>query len=139
MLPLLLSVSLKCALVLLCMIAHELGHVVVARYYHVPVRKIGLNWMGMYIQRARTTGWPEIAVCLAGATMNLVLALAFWNINYWFALCSLTFGWVNLLPIPHSDGRHALDALRAMHQPVPVQVRTQAEIRAFSHPIDKAA
>lgn len=119
------------------MLAHELGHILVARYYHVPVRKIGLNWMGMYIQRARTTGWPEIAVCLAGATMNLVLALAFWNINYWFALCSLTFGWVNLLPIAHSDGSHALEALRAMHERLPVQVRTQAKLPALTRPVER--
>lgn len=137
MLPLLLSVSLKCALVLVCMLSHELGHVLVARYYHVPIRKIGLNWMGMYIQRARTTGWPEIAVCLAGATMNLVLALAFWNINYWFALCSLTFGWVNLLPITHSDGSHALEAFRAMQERVPVQVRTQAKLPALTRPVER--
>jgi membrane-associated protease RseP (regulator of RpoE activity) len=117
------------------MFAHEIGHILVARYYHVPVRKIGINWMGMYIQRARTTGWPEISVCLAGATMNLVLAAAFWNINYWFALCSLTFGWVNLLPIPHSDGRHALEAFHAIHQPVPVHTRTQTKVPVLSRPI----
>jgi Zn-dependent protease len=127
MLPLLLAVLLKCALIFTCMLAHEIGHILIARFYHVPVRKLGLNWMGMYIQRARTTGWPEVAVCLAGATMNLVLALAFWHISYWFALCNLTFGWVNLLPIPHSDGRHALDALRAMHRPILVQAKAQAE------------
>lgn len=120
----LLSLILKCALVLLCMLAHELGHILVARHFHVPVRKIGFNWMGMYIRRARTTGWPEISVCLAGATMNLLLALAFWNVNYWFALCNLVFGVVNLLPITNSDGSHALAALRAM-QSEPVAVKQQ--------------
>lgn len=107
---------LNCALVLLCMACHELGHVLVARFHYVPVKRIGFNWMGMYIQRARTTGWPEVSVCLAGAAMNLGLAIAFWDINHWFALCNLTFAWVNVLPIPHSDGSHALEALRAMHQ-----------------------
>lgn len=116
MVPLLFSVMFKCVLVLLCMVAHEIGHILVARYYHIPVKKIGLNWMGMYIHRARTTGWPEISTCLAGATMNLLLALVFWNINPWFALCSLTFAWVNALPIPHSDGQHALEAYQAMHR-----------------------
>ncbi|HEX5235982.1 MAG TPA: M50 family metallopeptidase [Silvibacterium sp.] len=116
MVPLLLSLMFKCVLILLCMVTHEIGHILVARYYHVPVKKIGLNWMGMYIQRARTTGWPEISTCLAGATMNLVLAIVFWNILPWFALCSLTFAWVNILPIPHSDGQHALEAYEAMHR-----------------------
>jgi Zn-dependent protease len=70
----------------------------------------------MYIQRARSSGWPEVSTCLAGAAMNLTLALLFWNVNYWFALCNLTFALVNVLPIPHSDGTHALEAVRAMYQ-----------------------
>ncbi|MGH9586094.1 MAG: hypothetical protein ACRD3F_04035 [Acidobacteriaceae bacterium] len=107
---------LNLALVVLCMVCHELGHVMVARFHHVQVKKIGISWMGMYIQRARAAGWPEVSICVAGATMNLALALAFWNVNSWFALCNLTFAWVNLLPIPHSDGSHALEAFRAMHQ-----------------------
>lgn len=124
--PLLLSFLWKCALVLLCMFAHELGHILVARHYRVPVRKIGVNWMGMYIRRARTTGWPEIQVCMAGAAMNLVLAAAFWNVNYWFALCNLVFGLVNILPITNSDGSHALAALRAMHtEPIAVKQPTR--------------
>jgi Zn-dependent protease len=95
------------------MLAHECGHVLVARFYGVPVKKIGFGWMGMYIQRARTTGWPEISICMAGAAMNLALAIAFWNVSSWFALCNLTFALVNILPISHSDGSHALDALQA--------------------------
>lgn len=114
--PLLLSFTLKCALVLLCMLAHEVGHILVARHFHVPVRKIGFSWMGMYIRRARTTGWSEVSICMAGATVNLVLAIAFWNVSYWFALCNLMFGLVNILPITHSDGSHALAAIRAMQE-----------------------
>lgn len=106
----------KCALIVLCMMCHEVGHILVARFHHVEVKKIGFNWMGMYIQRARASGWPEVSVCIAGATMNLALAIAFWDVNSWFALCNLTFAWVNLLPIPHSDGSHALEAFRTMHQ-----------------------
>lgn len=107
---------LNCALVVLCMVCHELGHFLVARFHHVQVKKIGIRWMGMYIQRERTAGWPEVSVCIAGATMNLALAIAFWNVNGWFALCNLTFAWVNLLPIPNSDGSHALEAIRAIYQ-----------------------
>jgi Zn-dependent protease len=103
------------------MLAHELGHIVVARYHRIPVKKIGFNWTGMYIRRTRSTGWPEISVCMAGAAVNLTLALAFWNISNWFALCNLVFGLVNLLPITHSDGSHALDALRVMRSASRVQ------------------
>ena len=107
---------LNCGLVVLCMACHEVGHILVAHFHHVEVKKIGFSWMGMYIQRARTSGWPEVSVCIAGAMMNLALAVAFWQVNGWFALCNLTFAWVNLLPIPHSDGSHALEAIRAMYQ-----------------------
>lgn len=119
-LPLFDSLASKCLLVLLCMFGHELGHILVARYFNVPVKKIGFSWMGMYIQRARALGWPEIFVCMAGPAMNLTLAVLFWNISNWFALCNLVFGLVNILPISHSDGSHAWDAVRAMNQPVTV-------------------
>lgn len=113
-LPLLPSLIFKCVLALLCVLAHELGHVLVARCYQVPVKKIGVSWMGMYIQRARTTGWPEVCICMAGVAMNLILAIAFWNIINWFALCNLTLALVNVLPLSSSDGSHAWEALRAM-------------------------
>ncbi|MFZ0661377.1 MAG: site-2 protease family protein [Acidobacteriaceae bacterium] len=114
--PIFLSLLSKCAFVALCIICHEFGHVLAARFHYVPVKKIGFNWMGAYIQRGRTTGWPEVSICMAGAAVNLALAIVFWDVNYWFALCNLTFAWVNVLPIPHSDGSHALEALRAMNQ-----------------------
>ena len=106
----------KCMLVLLCMLAHEIGHILVARFYHVPVKGIGLNRFGIYIRRARARGWPEIATCMAGAAMNLTLAVLFWKLNNWFALCNLMVGIVNVLPITNSDGSHALDAIQAMHR-----------------------
>jgi Zn-dependent protease len=113
-LPHLPSLMVKCTLVLLCMAGHELGHVLAAGFFRVPVKKMGFNRLGIYIRRSRTVGWPEVSICLAGAGMNLMLALVFWNTSTWFALCNLTFGWVNLLPLPRSDGSHALEAFRAM-------------------------
>jgi Zn-dependent protease len=110
-----LTLLLDCALILVSLVAHEFGHALVARLYRVPVKKIGFRWTGVYIQRARTTGWPEIAVCLAGPMVNLMLAIAFWNVSHWLAVCNLTIGWVNLLPLTHSDGSHALDALEVMY------------------------
>lgn len=124
------SLAFKCMLVLFCMLAHELGHIMIARFNHVPIKKIGLNWMGMYIQRARGSGWAEISICLAGAAMNFTLALLFWNINNWFALCNLIFAIVNVLPIKNSDGTHALDAVRAMQ--ADTRVATERVLRAKS-------
>jgi Zn-dependent protease len=99
---------------ILTMLAHELGHVLAARYFGVPVRKLGLGRLGPYVRRARTTGWPEVSICLAGAAANLALAIAFWNADHWFAVCNFTFAWVNLLPIANSDGTHALEAFREL-------------------------
>lgn len=123
-LALLFSLTYKFALVVVCMMAHELGHILAARYYHVKIKELGVNRMGMYIRRARTTGWPEISVCLAGALMNLTLAIAFWHVNYWFALCNLVLCIVNILPIPHSDGSHALGAWIKMQ----LQAKAQHEL-----------
>lgn len=117
MASMLLDIIFKCVLVVACLTAHELGHIVVARICGVSVKKVGIRWTGAYVQRARTTGWPEVAICMAGATTNLVLALAFWDVNEWFALCNLVLGVVNLLPIAHSDGSHALEALESMRVP----------------------
>lgn len=111
-----LSMGLKALLILICMTSHELGHVFAAWFYRVPVRRIGFGRLGMYIQRARAEGWPEVAICLAGPFTNLLLAFVFRDSNAWFALCNLTFGWVNLLPIAHSDGLHAWEAIRAMNR-----------------------
>lgn len=109
------SLLFNCAIVVIwTTLVHETGHIIAARYYHVPIKKIGFNWTGMYVQRARGSGWAEVSTCLAGAAMNMTLALLFWNLNYWFALCNLVFAVVNLLPIPNSDGTHALQAVRAM-------------------------
>lgn len=100
-----------CALVILAFAAHELGHVLAARYFGVPIRKLGLRRLGPYVRRARTAGWPEILICLAGPAANLALAIAFAHLSPSFELCNATFCWVNLLPIANSDGTHALDAL----------------------------
>ena len=102
------------AFVYACTLAHELGHVLVARSFGIPVKKLGFNWTGIYTQRARSAGWPEVATCLAGPAMNLTLALLLAPTQFWFALGNLVFALVNLLPIANSDGTHALEAVRAI-------------------------
>ncbi|HUY82736.1 MAG TPA: hypothetical protein VMU92_13500 [Acidobacteriaceae bacterium] len=103
-----------CLLVALALTAHELGHAIVAHFFGVQVKEFGIRWTGPYVRRARTTGWREVVICVAGATVNLALAIAFWNLSHWFALFNFTVGVVNLLPITHSDGTHALEALRVL-------------------------
>lgn len=98
--------------VIACVGLHEVGHVLAALSFRVPIRKIGITWRGVYIQRARSAGWPEIAICLAGPAANCMLAVALWHVDRQFALYNLVFGVVNLLPFQHSDGTHALAELR---------------------------
>jgi len=98
------------------MLIHELGHIAVAHCCRVEIKRIGISRSGLYVQRARTSGWPEIAICMAGVASNFAVAFLFWRCGHLFALCNLSFAWVNLLPIPHSDGTHALQALRSMQQ-----------------------
>lgn len=100
----------------LTMIAHECGHIVLARYHGVQIKKISFGVLGPCIRRQRTAGWPEVSICLAGAAVNLALAIAFCRADHWFAVCNFTFAWVNLLPIPHADGRHALEAWRELRR-----------------------
>jgi membrane-associated protease RseP (regulator of RpoE activity) len=97
----------------ICLLAHELGHVLAARAVGVEVKRLGLGWRGMYIRRARSEGWRESMICLAGPMANLLLAIVVRN-QHWLALCSLEFALINLLPFAHSDGRHAWAALREM-------------------------
>ena len=98
---------------IICLLAHELGHVLAARAVGVEVKRIGLGWRGMYIRRARGEGWRETAICLAGPIANLLLAIVVRD-QHWLVLCSLEFALINLLPFAHSDGRHAWAALRGV-------------------------
>ncbi len=111
------ALILDCALILIALIAHELGHVFVANLFHVPVKEVGIRWTGPYVRRARTAGWREAAICVAGATVNLLFAAVLWHTDRWFALFNLTVAVVNLLPVSHSDGSHALEALQMVHAP----------------------
>lgn len=99
--------------ILLTMAAHEMGHIIAATWYGITIRKVSIGWLGIYVLRTRARGWPEVSICLAGIVVNTILAVVFWHCCHFFALANFTFAWVNLMPIPHSDGRHALEALRA--------------------------
>lgn len=98
---------------IICLLAHELGHILAARAIGVEVKRIGLGWMGMYLRRDRAQGWAEVVICLAGPGANLALALLVGHPR-WLAVANLEFAWINLLPFPHSDGRHVWQALRSV-------------------------
>lgn len=101
-----------------------------ARLFGVPVKKFGISWTGPYVRRARTAGWREVIICLAGISANLILAAAFWRMSHWFALFNLTVGVVNLLPVSHSDGTHALEALHVFYAQTGVREDKATESKA---------
>jgi Zn-dependent protease len=104
-----------CALALLL---HEAAHIGMALLWGVEVRRIGFSLKGFFIVRAKGEPLANVAISLAGPTMNLVLALMFESSAPEFALVNLTIGICNLLPIAGSDGRRALQVLQAAHNKV---------------------
>ena len=98
---------------LLAMVLHEIGHLCVAQALGLKVKNVGFSWKGMYT--VREAGPPEInlQVSLAGPLTNLALT-ALWSVSPIFGLAHLFVGICNLLPLPGSDGKRALNCLRVM-------------------------
>ena len=98
---------------LLAMVLHEIGHLCVAQALGLKVKNVGFSFKGMYT--VREAGPPEInfQVSLAGPLTNLAL-IALWPVSPVFGLANLFVGLCNLLPIPGSDGKRALNCLREM-------------------------
>jgi Zn-dependent protease len=108
--------ALEGALVILCLLLHEVGHMITAVALGVPVREFGLCERGAYNRRAHSgRRRTEILISLSGPLMNLCLALPCHYlpvIGNQLALYNLLLCLVNLLPIPSSDGQRILRNLR---------------------------
>lgn len=104
------------ALVILCLLLHEVGHMLAAVALGVPVREFGLCGRGAYTRRAHSgRRRTEILISFSGPLMNLCLALPSYYlpvIGKQLALYNLILCIVNLLPIPSSDGQRILRNLR---------------------------
>jgi Zn-dependent protease len=107
-------------LVAASVLAHELGHALVARRLNVRVSEIGLHFFGGAAQMADRprTRRAEIAIALAGPAVSFVLAATGHGLAAVTGLAAFTvFGWVNvmlgafnLLPAFPSDGGRVLRA-----------------------------
>jgi Zn-dependent protease len=86
------------------MFFHECGHIGVALFCGVKIKKVGLSWMGLYTVREAGPRWANLCVSAAGPAVNFILAFALRDAMPGFAWVNLVAGLFNLLPIPNSDG-----------------------------------
>lgn len=104
------------ALLVVCLLLHEVGHTSVATAFGVPVREIGICAYGAYTRRARSSRRrDEILISFAGPLMNLLLVfpvILLPRIGMQLAFCNLTLFAVNLVPLPSSDGLRILNLIR---------------------------
>jgi Zn-dependent protease len=99
---------------LMTLVIHELGHVVVARVFGVRIKGLVFDRHGLGIRMER--GSPLCIFCsaLAGPMANVMLAALFWNVpGVWLYNAVLIV--LNLLPIPYSDGKRAIGAMRVIY------------------------
>jgi Zn-dependent protease len=91
------------ALGVLSMVLHECGHLAVAAALGVRVKKVGLQWKGLYTVREQGTVQQNLLIAMGGPFMNVLLLLS----APWcplFCLANSCYAIANMLPIEGSDG-----------------------------------
>lgn len=98
-------------------IAHEAGHLLVARVNGTAVSAFGCNHRGVYLRREKAEGAAELAISAAGPAVNLMLALLLYSYDgnwSWLAKMNGFLFLLNTLPIAGSDGHRILLRLREL-------------------------
>jgi Zn-dependent protease len=110
----------------LSVLAHEIGHCMLARYFDVPVQRVVLTWLAGHSAFEREPATPRrmIAVAVAGPFVNIALAAAAWSVYealpngtvgavlaYGLAWTNGLVGLYNLLPGLPLDGGQVLRAV----------------------------
>jgi len=102
-------------LVTLCLILHELAHTLVAYLLAVPVHGVGIKFVGAYTHRRYASRrLHDVLIASAGPLANLVLMLASFfvpRMGVWLAEWNFGIAFVNLLPLPGTDGYRILKTL----------------------------
>jgi Zn-dependent protease len=106
------------------MFFHECGHIGVALFCGVKIKKVGLSWMGLYTVREPGPRWSNLCVSAAGPAVNFILAFALRDVMPGFAWVNLVAALFNLLPIPNSDGSRILGLLAPARTPASGLSRT---------------
>ena len=90
----------------LSVICHELGHIAAAYLFGVRIKRVGINWIGPYVVRERSSKRAvNVAVSLAGIGANLLLAVGFW---------ATTFGVANVIVMLVCGGPDIWNAIGAL-------------------------
>lgn len=102
-------------LVTLCLIIHEVAHVLTASFLDVPVQGLGIRLVGAYTFRkyARRRR-HDIIIAAAGPMANLVLMyFSFFvpKIGIFLAEWNCGIALMNLLPLPGTDGLRILKTI----------------------------
>jgi len=106
------------------LLAHETGHVLMAKLTGTRYSAIGFCARGAYTRRERASGGTEIAISAAGPLVNLALGLLLWHgwgILAWLAQINVVLALFNLLPFRNSDGyriQHVLIERFGFRKPV---------------------
>lgn len=102
-------------LVTLCLVIHELAHVLAAWCFAVPVHGIGIKFKGAYTFRKYAgCRMHDIAIAAAGPLANLLLMVASFFVPQVGALlaewnCGIAV--MKLLPLPGTDGYRILKTI----------------------------
>lgn len=140
-----------------CVVLHELGHSLVARAFHIPVREILLLPIGGVAKLEKNPEKPvhELLIALAGPAVNVVLALVLFaavdgatlktldakgltgegplaptaqTLVLWLLAANVSLAVFNMIPAFPLDGGRVLRALLAMGMGFPKATRTAAAI-----------
>lgn len=119
------------AALFVCILAHELGHAVVARRRGVPIDGIDLHFFGGVAKMAAPPRSPndEIAIAVAGPVVSLVLGVVLLVVGgapivTWLGGANLILAAFNALPALPLDGGRVLRALLARRRGLVEGTRT---------------
>jgi Zn-dependent protease len=102
-------------LVTLSLVIHELAHVLAAFLFGVPVHGIGIKFKGAYtFRRHAGRRLHDVMIAAAGPLANLVLTIASFfipKVGVWLAEWNFGIAFMNLLPLPGSDGYRILKTI----------------------------
>lgn len=112
-------------LVTLCLVFHELAHVLAAWFFSVPVHGLGIRFKGAYtFRKYASRRRHDVMIAAAGPLANLVLMyLSFFvpKIGIFLAEWNCGIAVMNLLPLPGTDGFRIVKTLfradRSIYEP----------------------